>query len=224
MTPADAPVTLTAGAALTGSGSITSVQFYANGLLVGSDASSPYATTWTPTAAGAVQLTARAVASTGKVANAPPVPVAVTATGRVLGVSVSAPSNPLVGQSATVTVTGNGYACGAVHVAFGDGNGETFTLEVPLAATPLQTAHAWATAGTKTVTATGQGDCPGCRGSSGSKTNVTLKSLGLQTTGMQPPVFDAQRMGSGLTPADQACVTQNVAMGTRVDTPASPMV
>ncbi len=161
VTPADAPVTLTASAALTGGGSISSVQFYANGVLVGSDSSSPYATTWTPTAAGAVQLTARAVASTGKVANAPPVPVAVTATGRVLGVSVSAPSNPLVGQSATVTVTGNGYACGAVHLNFGDGTGETFPLEDPLATTPLQTAHSWSSTGSKTVTATGQGSCLG---------------------------------------------------------------
>jgi len=47
------------------SGSIANVDFYANGVLVGSDATAPYAVAWTPTSAGIYTLAAVATSTAG---------------------------------------------------------------------------------------------------------------------------------------------------------------
>jgi hypothetical protein len=47
------------------SGSIANVDFYANGVLVGSDATAPYAVAWTPTSAGIYSLAAIATSTAG---------------------------------------------------------------------------------------------------------------------------------------------------------------
>jgi hypothetical protein len=53
------PATIAIGATAGDSdGSVTSVAFYANGVPIGSDSASPFATSWTPAAAGDYMLTA----------------------------------------------------------------------------------------------------------------------------------------------------------------------
>jgi hypothetical protein len=67
------------------------------------------------------------------------------------------PSPAIVGQPATVTVTGGAAPCGAVEINFGDGAPTTY----PISALPLVQAHTWTAVGTYAVVATGQGDCTG---------------------------------------------------------------
>ncbi|MGE0359498.1 MAG: Ig-like domain-containing protein [Vicinamibacterales bacterium] len=62
--PSSADVTLAAEAA-DGDGSVTLVQFYANGTLIGVDEAPPYATTWPNVATGVYSLTARAFDNLG---------------------------------------------------------------------------------------------------------------------------------------------------------------
>jgi hypothetical protein len=68
-----------------------------------------------------------------------------------------APSPATVNQPATVTVGGTS-PCGAVQIDYGDGTVTTYPL---FAGLPFSQAHTWTTAGTKTVVATGQGNCSG---------------------------------------------------------------
>ena len=68
------------------------------------------------------------------------------------------PSPATVGQQATVTVSGGTGPCGAVLIDYGDGQATTYPLFSGL---PTSQPHTWATAGTKTVVATGQGNCGG---------------------------------------------------------------
>ncbi len=75
---------------------------------------------------------------------------------QVTNVAVS-PSPALVGQQATVTVTGGAAPCGAVEINYGDGT----TITYPITQLPFQQTHAWTTTGNKTVVATGQGNCTG---------------------------------------------------------------
>lgn len=73
----------------------------------------------------------------------------------VTGVSVSS-STVGVNTSVNVTVTG-GNPCGAVQINFGDGQAPY----LPISALPYGTSHSWDTAGTYTITASGQGNCGG---------------------------------------------------------------
>lgn len=67
------PTTVTLGAASTISATandnvgVTKVEFYASGTLVGTDTSSPYSMTWTPTTVGAKSMTAKAYDAAGNV-------------------------------------------------------------------------------------------------------------------------------------------------------------
>ena len=58
-------------------GTVASVQFFANGVAVGTDTTSPYAVSWTPAATGSVDLTAVATDSGGASATSPAVAVTV---------------------------------------------------------------------------------------------------------------------------------------------------
>ncbi len=95
-------------------GNVTQVQFFANGTLVGTVATAPFIASWTPTVAGAYNLTATATDNTGNTTTTAALAVTVTA--------VSAPvitiSNPTTGASFNVgtaipvnaTVTGGNGA------------------------------------------------------------------------------------------------------------------
>ena len=58
------PVTLTANAS-DDDGTIASVSFYANGVLIGTDNNSPYSATWNPSTTGAYTITAKAIDNEG---------------------------------------------------------------------------------------------------------------------------------------------------------------
>ncbi len=75
---------------------------------------------------------------------------------QVTNVAVT-PSPAILGQPATVTVTGGSAPCGAVQINYGDGTTTTY----PIPALPVSQSHTWNTAGNKTVVATGQGNCTG---------------------------------------------------------------
>lgn len=53
------PVTITANASGGGSAAVTQVEFFANGVSIGTDTTSPYSVDWTPAAVGTYSLTAR---------------------------------------------------------------------------------------------------------------------------------------------------------------------
>ena len=71
--PADVAITATA----TDSGSVTSVEFFANGVPLGSDSTAPYSITATAMAAGSYNLTAKATDNLGGFAISAPVPIVV---------------------------------------------------------------------------------------------------------------------------------------------------
>jgi hypothetical protein len=73
----------------------------------------------------------------------------------VSGVSVS-PSSPAVNQSTAVTVTGQD-PCDSVLIEFGDGDAQFYTAP----GLPFTRHHTWTNAGSKTITATGYGNCSG---------------------------------------------------------------
>ena len=88
--------------ATAGSGTIVSVQFFANGVALGTDTTFPYNQTWSPTGTGAVALTAIATDSLGNRTTSAVVNVVVA------GLSVGAPTvaltAPLAGSSLPVGV------------------------------------------------------------------------------------------------------------------------
>ena len=83
--------------------------------------------------------------------------VSVTAANaQVTNVQVT-PSPALVGQAASVTVTGHSTPCGAVQIDYGDGPPTTYAIS----GLPFVQSHTWLAAGSYIVVATGQGNCAG---------------------------------------------------------------
>jgi hypothetical protein len=139
---------------------VSRVDFYGNGVWLGSAANAPYTITRSDLPGGTWSILARVVTVAGDVATSTPVSLTVVNVGRVTGITVS--PNPIhKNQTGTITVTGNAYACGAVLISYGDGDGHTQPLVAPLATSPYVETHPWTTAGTMTVTAAGQGNCHG---------------------------------------------------------------
>jgi hypothetical protein len=88
-------------------GTITAVKFLANGILIATQTSSPYTTTWTPGAAGTYTLVAQATDDSGNITNSSPVVLTVVSN-QAPTVSITGPSNGSVfnvGTTATVTAT-----------------------------------------------------------------------------------------------------------------------
>ncbi len=79
-----------------------------------------------------------------------------SANAQVTSVQVT-PSPAIVGQPATVTVTGGAAPCGAVQINYGDGAPTTY----PISGLPFVQSHTWIAAGSYPVVATGQGNCTG---------------------------------------------------------------
>ncbi len=90
--PVGSPQTILANASA-GSGTIASVQFLANGVVIGTDTTFPYNQVWTPNALGSVELTAIATDTLGNRSTSTPVTVSVA------GVS---PGQPVVSLSAPI--------------------------------------------------------------------------------------------------------------------------
>lgn len=75
------PVTVSATAAPGSSGTITRVDFFADGVSIGTDTSTPYSIVWTPTTAGAPSISARVTDTNNVTANSVPVPIVVNPAG-----------------------------------------------------------------------------------------------------------------------------------------------
>jgi sulfur relay (sulfurtransferase) complex TusBCD TusD component (DsrE family) len=105
--------TNTATAAATDSdGSVASVQFFANGVSLGTDTTSPYTATWTPVIAGTYSLTAVATDNLGATTTSSTNSVTVTG-GNAPATAVTAPANAsslAVNSTATVTATATAVA------------------------------------------------------------------------------------------------------------------
>ena len=100
------PVTLTATASAVGAATITKVDFFAGATLVGTDTTAPYTFDWTPTATGAVSLTARVTDSNTAVITSSAVSVTVaTSVPTVALTSHANGASVALGTSATLTAT-----------------------------------------------------------------------------------------------------------------------
>jgi Bacterial Ig domain/Divergent InlB B-repeat domain/Repeat of unknown function (DUF5648) len=104
------PVSISANASDT-DGTVTKVEFFANSVKIGEDTSAPYTFTWTPTVAGAYQLTARATDNGGATGNSSAVNVTVGTTpppNQAPTVSITAPANNIsrvVNTAITITAS-----------------------------------------------------------------------------------------------------------------------
>lgn len=95
--PVNAAQTITATATST-TGTVANVQFFVNGVSVGSDASFPYTSAWTPSALGSYSILARVADNFGNITNSAPTVVTVVA-GNAPTVALS---NPVTGSSYAV--------------------------------------------------------------------------------------------------------------------------
>ncbi len=86
-----------------GTGTIASVRFFANGVLVGTDTAFPYEATWTPIALGTYSLVAIATDSVGKQASSEAIAVSVAANA-LPSVSITAPAAGTVGVGVSTAV------------------------------------------------------------------------------------------------------------------------
>lgn len=117
--------TLSANATPGSAATITRVDFLSGSTLLGSSTTAPFTFNWTPTATGAVSLTARVTDSNNAVVNSTAVSVTVAASG--LSVSMTAPAaNANLTGNATVTLSASASASAPATVAsvafFVDGN------------------------------------------------------------------------------------------------------
>src|SRR5262249_15549148 len=134
---------------------VTRVDFYANGALIGSSASAPYGFTWSNVAASIYSLTAVAFDNAGASTTSSAVGITVT---NLTSVTIS-PSSVATNLPATVTVTG-GNPGGAPQSDSGPGASDP-PQPFAISGLPFQHTETWSTAGTKTITVTGQGNCVG---------------------------------------------------------------
>ena len=196
--------TVTATAAATTPGAtITSVQFLANGVSLGSDATAPYSAPWTPTSAGTYSLTAIATDSLGTNATSPAVSVTVNAPSGGGGggggliapvVSISTPadgSSIAVNTPQTINATAsltNGTVTGVAFSANGVAIGSATSFPYTVQWTP-------ATAGTFTLTAVATGS----NGAQATIANtITVVSAGAPTVSLTSP------LGGSVLPVNSA--------------------
>ena len=92
-------------------GTITSVQFFANGVSLGTDTTSPYSAPWTPALAGTYLLTAVATDNSGAVTTSAANSITVTAAGSLPTVSLTSPAtDSTVPANSTQTLTATATA------------------------------------------------------------------------------------------------------------------
>ncbi|MBL9186612.1 MAG: immunoglobulin domain-containing protein [Opitutaceae bacterium] len=118
------PTTITATAS-DSDGTVSLVNFYANGALIGSDATAPYSATWTPSEVGSYTLTALAIDNAGGSTTSVGVTVTTVAsaasTELVLN-SIGAEDGRVIESTATSEVGGNNFpnATGSTALRMGD--------------------------------------------------------------------------------------------------------
>jgi chitinase len=102
-------------------GTVTKVDFYQNGNLLGTDTTSPYSFSWSNVAAGSYSLTARATDNAGATTISSPVSVTVSSSSPTFSISVSPSTRNIKAGSAgnatyTVTITPSGGFTGTVSL------------------------------------------------------------------------------------------------------------
>jgi len=184
--------TVTATAAATTPGAtITSVQFLANGITLGTDTTAPYTAAWTPTSAGSYALTAIATDSFGTQTTSPAVAITVNAPGGGGGGGLTAPTiaitTPADGSSIPVNLSQNVSATASLlngtvtSVAF-SANGAVIGSATSF---PYNVQWTPATAGTFTLTAVATGS----NGASATTVNtITVVSAGSPTVALTSPL------------------------------------
>ncbi|MBI3045569.1 MAG: hypothetical protein HYY78_22410 [Betaproteobacteria bacterium] len=181
---APATVPLEASAAASSSGrSIAKVEFFADATLIGSVSAAPYSFTWTPVAAGAYSLTARATDNLGVAMTSAPVSIVVNAPPTV---DLTAPvNNALFTAPATIALTAAAAdADGSVaQVEFFQGA----TLLATMASEPYTFSLANVAAGTLTFTARATDD----RGAVTTSTAVAVLVNAPPTVNLTSPTADA---------------------------------
>ena len=145
------PITISASAS-DSDGSVSRVDFFADGIRLGSATTAPYSFVWQNPGVGWHTLTAEAFDDLGAPGASAPVAVGVN---NLDTISFS-PASPRSGQAVSISVTGVN-PCGAVGLDFGDGEQIVYAIS----ALPMTQSHTWATGGQKTVTATAHGNCAG---------------------------------------------------------------
>ena len=100
-----ATVTFSANAVPAAGLSLANVQFFANGQLVGTDTTSPYGVTWTPTSTGTTILTARATDSINGVTLSNPVVVTIVPASTSLAVSLAMSGGTAIPAGSSRAVT-----------------------------------------------------------------------------------------------------------------------
>lgn len=103
-------------------GTVTTVRFLANGILLGSAGAAPYRLTWTPTGGGTYSVTAEATDNTGNVVTSSPVVVTVSGN-RAPVVTITA---PVVGAT---TQVGTGASPATVTASVSDPDGTIRSVE-----------------------------------------------------------------------------------------------
>ncbi|HYG76519.1 MAG TPA: Ig-like domain-containing protein [Planctomycetota bacterium] len=90
----NAPATVSLAATATdGDGFVTKVEFYANGILVGTDTTSPYSFSWTNVRAGTYSVTARAIDNLGAARTSAAISITVNGTNAAPSVALTSPAN-----------------------------------------------------------------------------------------------------------------------------------
>ncbi len=206
-------VSLTANATPGSGATITRVDFLSGSTLLGSSTTAPYSFNWTPTATGAVSLTARVTDSNNAVVTS--TAVAATVAAATLSVSITSPtSNAGLTGNANVTISASATATSPATVAsvafFVDGNQIGIDTSAPFAVSWVA-----APAGLHTISATVTDSNGNTANSNG--INVTVNAISLPTISITAPITAANAVvGSPVT------VTANAAPGssgsiTRVD-------
>lgn len=152
-----APASATVGTATTLSatatdtdGTVSKVEFFDGTTLIGTDTTSPYSLTWTPTTAGAHSLTARATDNAGATATTAATSVnAVAATNKAPTASLAAPATATVGTAVTLTATATDSDGTVSKVEFFDGT----TLVGTDSSSPFSLSWTPTAAGTRILTA-----------------------------------------------------------------------
>jgi len=149
-------VTVSANATAGTGATVSQVQFYAGSTLIGVDTTAPYSVTWVPASAGAQNITARVVDSTG--ATATSAVAAVTAVSAT-SVAITSPANnsaATVGAATTVTASATATAGATItSVTFfaTPSGGAPVQIGAPVTTAPYTVAWAPASAGSYSLTA-----------------------------------------------------------------------
>lgn len=183
-----APASIALTATASDADGINRVEFYSGATLIGTDTTSPYGMTWAGIDSGTYSFAAKAYDSLGASATS----AAVSVTVRALGTVSVSPSPIVVNQQASITVTGSA-SCQAVTIDYSDG-AQTY----PIGSLPTTQYHTWTTAGTKTVTVTGNGQS--CIAGGSISTTVTVNNN-------PPPAVSLTSPANGATFAAPASIT-----------------